>query len=124
MGFEVFPSDDGRYLIMNVTGDVTRQLAMEYNVEAHKTGRAMGINRFLVDMTESTNVDSILDNYEFAYKDMKARPEIDNSAVVAVLVRPDDHSHDFIETVARNAHLNVTLYRDRDAAIAALLAAD
>jgi hypothetical protein len=36
--------------------------------------------------------------------------------MVALLVDPEDHSHDFVETVGRNAGLNVTLFRDRDAA--------
>jgi hypothetical protein len=43
-------------------------------------------------------------------------PEIDKTALVAVLVRPDDHSHDFVETVARNSGLRVTLFRDRERA--------
>lgn len=43
-----------------------------------------------------------------------------NSCAVALLVSPDDHSHDFIETVARNAGLNVTIFTDLQAAKAYL----
>ena len=39
------------------------------------------------------------------------------SAHVAILVSPDDRSHDFIETVNRNAGYNVRVFRDADAAI-------
>ena len=42
-------------------------------------------------------------------------------ARVALLVSPGDHSHDFVETAARNAYLDVTLFRDKDAAVRHLL---
>jgi hypothetical protein len=40
---------------------------------------------------------------------------------VAVLVRPEDHSHDFAETVTKNAGQDITIFRDREAAINHLL---
>ncbi len=52
---------------------------------------------------------------------MQETPGIDKYAHVAVLVSPDDHSHDFVEVVARNSGLNVTLFRDLAAAIKHLL---
>jgi hypothetical protein len=39
---------------------------------------------------------------------------------VAVVVAQGDHSHDFIETVARNSGLNVKLFTDRVEAMAFL----
>jgi hypothetical protein len=39
---------------------------------------------------------------------------------VAILVRPDDRSHDFAETAMKNAGLSVALFRDRERAIAYL----
>jgi hypothetical protein len=66
-------------------------------------GRKMGINKYLVDVTKARNTDTVLGNYEFAYTDMKKTEGIDKYARVAVLVSPEDHSHDFVEIVARNA---------------------
>lgn len=74
------------------------------------------MNRYLVDVTESRNVDSDSNNYKFAYEDILINPGIDRNAHVALLVDPRDHSHDFFETVARNAGLDVTLFRDRELA--------
>jgi len=109
----IAPSSDGRYIILRIVGDYTRQRAMMNNIQAHALGRELGIKRYLVDMTESRNVESVLANYEFAKKEIWNAPEIDTTAVVAIVVSPDDHSHDFIETVARNAGLQVTIFRDR-----------
>ncbi len=107
------PSSDRKYIILRVVGNYTRERAMTNNIEAHAMGRELGIQRYLVDMTESRNVESVLANYEFARKEMFDVPEIDKTALVALLVSPDDHSHDFVETVARNAGLRVTIFRDR-----------
>jgi hypothetical protein len=107
------PSGDRRYIILRVVGDYTRERAMANTIEAHAMGRALGIRRYLVDMTESRNAESVLANYEFARKEIWDAPEIDKTALVAILVSPDDHSHDFVETVARNAGLRVTIFRDR-----------
>lgn len=96
---------------------MTRQVGMELNIKTHALGKKLGINRYLVDVTEARNVDNTFDKYNFAYKDMKDMPEINRQARVALLVSPGDHSHDFIETVSRNTGLDVTLFTDRQMAI-------
>ena len=64
-------------------------------------------------MTEARNTDTTLDQYQFAYDDMHETPGIDVEARVAIVIAKGDHSHDFIETVARNSGLNVKLFTDR-----------
>lgn len=118
----IAPSSDRKYIILKVVGDYTRQRAMTNNIQAHALGRELGIKRYLVDMTESRNVESVLANYEFAKKEIWNASEIDKTALVAILVSPGDHSHDFVETVGRNAGLRVTIFRDRVRAEQHLLA--
>jgi len=114
-------SDDESYIIVKILGKQTAELAMKQNLEAHAFGDELGIGRYLVDATEAVNVDSTLENYSFAYTDMQTPTGINKAAIVALLVSPDDHSHDFIETVSRNVGLNVTIFRDRELAIHHLL---
>jgi len=121
MSYALRVSDDGNYILLEIQGDINRQLAMQYNLAAHALGQKLGIARFLMDVTASRNVESITSKYVFAYDDMKNAPGINRMARVAVLVSPDDHSHDFIITVAQNSGLNSTLFRDREAAIEYLL---
>jgi hypothetical protein len=94
---------------------LTRESALTNNIEAHALGRQLGINRYLSDLTDCRNVESPVEDYTFATADMDIEA-IDHLARVALLVAPDDHSHDFIETVFRNAGLNVTIFRSREAA--------
>ena len=117
MGYKTEPSPDGKYIIQKPTGEMTRELAVKYILESHALGKKLGIDRYLMDLTEARNADSIFDNYDFAYRDMKETPGINRLARVAVLVSPDDHSHDFIETVVRNSGQDVTMFTDRELAI-------
>jgi len=110
-------SDDSTYIILEVRGEITRQTAMQYNLEAHKLGKEKGIKKYLMDCTDARNVDSVLNNYQFAYEDMRHTEGIDITAIVAAVVAPEDHSHDFIETTTKNSGLNLTLFRDKQKAI-------
>lgn len=116
MNYAITPSIDGHYIILTVSGETNRKIAMQHNREAHALGRKLGINRYLVDVREARNTDSIVENYDFAYKDMSETENIDRLARVAILSSPGDHSHDFIETVTRNSGLNVKLFNDPELA--------
>ena len=116
MSCTINASENGKYIIQKVIGTYNRKLALKNDIEAHALGKKLGINRYLVDVVECINTESSAEKYKFAYEDMKTE-SIDRSARVAILTHPDDHSHDFIETVIRNAGFDVTLFRDRKLAI-------
>jgi len=120
MSYTIAPSKNERYIILTVRGEINRRVAMQQNLEAHALGRKLNIDRYLVDVTEARNTDTTTNSYEFAYSDIQHAEDIDKLARVAVLVSPDDHSHDFIETVSRNAGLNVTIFTDLESAEAFL----
>ena len=121
MGCEIKTSEDGKYIIQIVTGDLTGKLMMEYNLKSHALGRELDINRFLVDVTKSRNVDPPTKNFSFARYDLIKNPGIDPSARVAAIVSPGDKSHDFIETVFQDRGQDITLFTDRRQAIRYLL---
>jgi hypothetical protein len=110
-------SPDGKYIIQKIVGEIDARVAYELNHELVEMGRRHNINRYLTDLTECRNVDSVVDNYNYAYLDLPSDPVIDPSARIALLVSPEDHSHDFVELTCRNAGFNVILFRDRDEAI-------
>lgn len=112
MPYIITPSKNGKYINVKVKGDIDTKIAMSYNIEAHALGKKLGINRYFVDLSKSRNIESVADNYKFAYEDMKT-PLIDKSARVAALVAPEDHSHDFIETVLQNSGFSIRIFTDR-----------
>jgi len=112
MDYTITPSIDGMIIMLKIKGNITRKTAMQMNLEAHALGRQLKVRRYLVDATEAKNVDDPLDDYEFAHWDMRQMEGIDKQARVAALVSPNDHSHDFMETVSKNAGLHFKLFTD------------
>ena len=116
MDYTITHSIDGMFIMLKVKGNITRRTAMQLNLEAHALGKQLQVRRYLVDVTEAKNTGTTSENYGFAYSDMQKLEGIDKGARVATLVDPNDHSHDFMETVARNAGLNVRIFKDLDQA--------
>jgi hypothetical protein len=112
MQYKIGLSNDKTYIVQKMLGEITCDAAMKCAEESHAMAKKFEIIRFLVDVTEARNVDTSFDNYQFANRDIDS-PKIDKGAIVALLVSADDTSHDFVETVLRNAGHNVTLFRDR-----------
>ena len=112
MDYTIAPSEDGTHIILKMKGQINRQGVQQPNLEAHALGKRLKIGRYLVDATEAVNTDTVVDSHQFAYRDMLTMPGIDRRARVAILVSPGDHSHDFIETVCRNAGLDVKIFTD------------
>lgn len=121
MEYNIALAENETYIVLTIRGEITREEAMQSNLEAHALGQKLGIHRYLTDARQARNRESVLEKYKFAYEDMKQTDEIDRRARVALLVSPEDHSHDFIETVSRNSGLDVTLFRDMEEAIEHLM---
>ena len=123
MPYTITPAENGEYIIIKFGGEWNRDLGNQAMIEATALASKLGIRCHLTDVTESRNTEAMLQNYRFARTDMQEKQSVDQSACVALLVSPEDHSHDFYETLARDAGADVTLFRDREQALAHLAAA-
>ena len=117
MEYKISLSDDRKYILVLVSGSVNRLNTMEYVIESHKLGLKEGIKSFLIDLRNARNVDSIGNNYNFVNEDLQSESLVDKSAKIALLVEKNDHSHDFIETVAINSGNVLRLFRDEKEAL-------
>ncbi len=120
MAWTIHVADDRSYITLKFTGPAGRP-GFEGVLAAHAKGREIGVRRYLVDLTEATNSDSAIQDYEMAYTDFPTHG-IDRFAKVVGLVSPGDHSHDFLATVFQNAGFRIDLFDDREKAVSALLA--
>ena len=109
MNFETTLSRDGTYVIVRVKEDISAEMEREFAEQAIRLAKKHNIKRFLVDVRGIPNVAGSLDNYLFAYEDI-TRFGLDATSRIAVLASPDDRSHDFIETVLRNAGYNCRMF--------------
>ena len=124
MKYNITPSNDKKYIIIKIDGNINVESIMQPIMEAHEMGAKLKTNRFLMDATNSRNVDSTVKNFHFAYEDMKHTNGINTLAIVAALVDINDHSHDFVETVLRKAGFNFKIFRKLEKAIDYILDKD
>ena len=105
-------SEDKKYILMKVVGDVKSDEMFQHNIEAHTLARSLNLRSFLMDMTKATNVNKVYENYEFIYHKMGKSKEFIPNVRVAIVVRHGDRSHDFIETLANNAGKRLRKFQD------------
>ena len=117
MEYSIYPSDDGRYVILRMEGDVSIEEVMQALIKSHSLGGRLGVRCYLVDGTAARNNERASANFKFAQDDIPHMPAIDKLACIAALVEPADNSHDFFEAAARGAGFDFTIFRDRRLAI-------
>ena len=117
MDYEVSVAEKDSLIVCVVSGPIIRGDARKFTSEMTVLAQARGIKRFLFDVREAPNASSILGSYTFVHEDLTELgfPRISR---VAILRTADDASHDFIETVSRNAGYLVRLFVDEADAIA------
>ncbi|MBL8062215.1 MAG: hypothetical protein JNK32_04300 [Anaerolineales bacterium] len=107
---------------MKIIGEIDSADMFKYNLEAHALARSVCVRRFLLNLIEARNVNSVIDDYDFAYKNIGPSPEFLHGIRVALLVSPDDHSHDFINILFKNTGETIDLFVDQEEAVSFLLA--
>ena len=117
MAYAITKPDQKNYILLKITGVSDRASTIKQIVEAHEFGNELGIRHYLVDVTESQNGRSVMEDYALAYEDLGEDPRINRFAIVAVLVSPDDHSFDFFEVASKNAGWLLQLFRDEGDAV-------
>ncbi|MAR89345.1 MAG: STAS/SEC14 domain-containing protein [Pseudomonadota bacterium] len=115
MNFELSVNAAERYVEVIVRSDMTRSLATEVSQRAQQAMRQHKLAATLIDLRTSRNVEQAPQNYFFVHEDASML-ELSQSDRIALLVAPEDHSHDFVEMVLRNAGFSVRLFRDEAAA--------
>lgn len=116
MSYKISIPKSKKYILCRVTQAVTADLSRQFSVDVTRLGKDRNIKSFLFDVRGYPNIEKPHKTYEYTYKDMDAL-NLDRAARVAILASPDDTSHNFIETINRNAGYNVRVFTEEDAAI-------
>jgi len=116
----IAPDGTGKYIVIKIKGPLRHQDSMQVLIEALDLGAELGIEQYLLDVTESPHAWPLGVDYTFVHETVRNEAKFNRSAKTAVLVSPEDTSHDFIIMVSSNAGLNIRLFRDRDQALAFL----
>jgi hypothetical protein len=117
MSYKIAISENGNFIICEVTGQFTVEVAKQFTIELDRVSRATGIKRFMTDVRNAPNVSNVFQNYNFVNTDM-TELELQKDVRSAILVTATDKSHDFVETASRNAGYNVRVFDDEETAAA------
>ena len=120
MDYNISVSENEKYILVKVNQPMTINLGRRCGLDATKLGERNNINCYLFDLRGAPNIENVLPNYQFAYEDMD-NLGFPRNARSALLTDPDDKSHDFMETLFRNAGFNVRLFSNEHSAIAWLV---
>ncbi len=114
--FEVSVSPGGTYIEVKVYAPMDSDVGRRCGVAATELAKRHNLNHFLFDSRMSSNVQSVTVNYQFAYEGLESLgfPRDSRSALLAA---PDDKSHDFMETLFKNAGYSVRLFYDEAQAV-------
>lgn len=116
MNYKVTADKENGYILISVNVPMTSEIGRKCGTDAVVLGEKDSINKFLFDLRNSPNVQDVIPNYNFAYKDMSNFRFPKNSRS-ALLTNPNDNSHKFIETLFRNAGYQVKIFTDKPVAI-------
>jgi len=109
-------SENGKFIVCKLNELITLDVAKEFALEVDRLSRATGVKRVFTDVRGAPNVLSVFENYDFAYKILESI-QIQRDVRAAILIDQTDRTHNFAETVIRNAGYNVRLFQDEEAAI-------
>ena len=116
MNYELKISEDEDFVWQIPHEDMTMYLACEIGHKAVHLARAENINKYLVDVRGIKNIDAAFDNYDFAYNEA-SKVGYQRTDRIAIVIDPDDTSHNFIETVSINAGYCVKIFTRIQAAM-------
>ena len=109
-------ADNRNYIIIKYLVPMTTELALKSGPELQRIANENHIKRYLFDMRESPNIQSVTDNYFYANQDIQTF-DFPRDSRSAFLVEPSDRSHDFITTAFKNAGYLVDKFTTEDEAV-------
>jgi hypothetical protein len=108
--------ESGEFFITAVSGTITVTDSTKYINNAREFSEKHNVDLTLFDARNAINGSTVIDNYNFAYKD-NILQEIDKTKKMAILISEDDKSHDFALTAVKNAGYNIEVFYDFDKAV-------
>jgi len=115
MDYKIDFSTENGFVRIKVHNSITADLERSFAKEAIETASKNGVLNYYADVRGVKNVTSIIDQYTLAYEEM-ASFRLDRKSKIAIVHSLDDHSHDFIEVVFRNAGYSCKLFVSEDEA--------
>ncbi|MEX2444522.1 MAG: hypothetical protein WD492_13015 [Alkalispirochaeta sp.] len=115
--FQVYLSESGRFVRIDVQGVMTGESVSEFMTEALKVAEESRVDRFLLDVREARNTWVPLKKVAYARPAASGVAGRIKDVLRVVLVSPNDRSHDLVvQTLQARGH-RISMSRDEASAI-------
>ncbi len=105
-------AEDQAYIIVDVQGRLTRKMAMKINIESHLLGAQYNMKKYMMNLTDATCPEPPQITGYNAPIDSIAHNEDISASLLVVVTKPDDHSHDIFEHIAKDHGFRVKKFTD------------
>lgn len=116
MNYKISLLNNETIIACKVIGPMTKDTAVQFSRDMDVLSREKNIKRFLIDVRGAPNVSDALENFRFANEDM-TELGLQKNVRCAIMVDEDDGTHNFVETLIRNAGYNVRIYSNEKKAM-------
>lgn len=116
MDYKIKIVESKNYIVMKIFSDITLEVAREFTRDLAATVERTKIQNIFCDARGSRNVISTFDNYTYGYREM-AELGLRQNIRSAVVIDPEDKTHNFIETVIQNAGYVTRMFKDENEAL-------
>jgi hypothetical protein len=115
--YDIHLSDDGLYVRVTVSGQMTVENAIGLEAAAAEACRKHGVDYVLLDARNAINVSSVRENAGFERNPNRVGVGFPDHFVQSLLVSRTDRSHDLIVTFLRSKGRQIFLFRDEHGAV-------
>jgi|GEM_PF-655485 len=116
MRSKVRVSECGTWVQTRVGGTITFESALEFIAEAARKASVHRLDSYLFDLREASNAKRPFHDFEIAHHRLRALG-FSSVSRVALLVNPNDQTHDFFKLTAGNAGHNWRIFNDENGAM-------
>jgi hypothetical protein len=115
MPYEINMTEGQAWLHVRVHEPITKALALDLLKDTVEQATKHGVSNLLIDVRSAPSVKTTIDDFDIANYRLQELA-FERSFKFAIVVDPEDKTHDFFETCTMNAGYNCRLFSDTDCA--------
>ncbi|MBN2313209.1 MAG: hypothetical protein JXM79_04725 [Sedimentisphaerales bacterium] len=115
MSYELNVTEDQPWIYARVYDPVTKTLLLDLLADALRRARELGVSRYLIDARGVPSMKTTIEDYDIVNYRLKELG-FERRSKAAMIVDPEDKTHNFFEICSMNAGYNWQIFTDADLA--------
>lgn len=116
MDYQISVGEGEDYILIKVFKPMTSEIGFRSAPEIINLSEKHHISKYLFDVRDAPNIQSVTQNYAFAYQELP-KLKFPRNSISAFLIKENDKSHEFIELAFKNAGYLVKSFHSEEEAL-------